>query len=247
VGLGVRPFLSFIVPAHNEERLLDAVLSAIEGSGSRVGRPFEVIVVDDASTDRTADIARQHGAHLVQVEYRGISKVRNAGAAVAGGEVLIFVDGDTLINPQAVSAALAALRSGAVGGGCRMRFGGRIPWYGSLAGWAFKHLYRWSKMASGAFLFVSREAFDEVGGFNETLHAAEELNISRKLGEIGRVAVLRESVVTSGRKWRTYSAGRIFSQLWRLLTHLETASRTSDGLEMWYDEKPADPEHDEFR
>src|SRR5690349_3946052 len=121
--------LSFIVPAHNEELWIGKCPGSIRGAMEQVAEPYEVIVVDDASTDSTHQLAEQLRARTLQVDYRKISAVRNAGARAAAGEVLFFVDADTQINEQAVSAALAAIRAGAVGGGCVFELDGPVPWW----------------------------------------------------------------------------------------------------------------------
>src|SRR5262245_21899374 len=76
-GAAGRPVLSFVIPAHNEERYIGATLASVFASAREVGEPFEVIVVDDASTDRTAEIAGEHGAKVVPVAHRQISATRN--------------------------------------------------------------------------------------------------------------------------------------------------------------------------
>src|SRR5258706_13556414 len=85
-------FISFIVPAHNEAFEIGKSLSSIFVSARAVGIPFEVIVVNDASTDRTADLARATGARVVEVNLRKISAVRNAGARDAKGDDFVFID-----------------------------------------------------------------------------------------------------------------------------------------------------------
>src|SRR5689334_20454010 len=105
--------ISFIVPAHNEEHWIGQCVGSIRATMEKVAEAYEVIVVDDASTDLTDQIARQMGARTLRVEHRKISAVRNAGAHVAGGEMFFFVDADTLVNEPAIRAALAAMRSGA--------------------------------------------------------------------------------------------------------------------------------------
>src|SRR5437763_1171262 len=119
--------LSFIVPAHNEEVLLGGTLDAIAVASRALAERTEVIVADDASSDRTAAIARAHGASVVAVNRRQIAAARNAGAGVATGDMLVFVDADTIVNRAAVRAAIDAIRAGAVGGGCAIRFDGRLP------------------------------------------------------------------------------------------------------------------------
>ncbi len=68
----VRPMISFIVPAHNEEAWVGRCVSAIRSGAESLGEPYEIIAVDDASTDATASIARQQGAQVVRVEHRQI-------------------------------------------------------------------------------------------------------------------------------------------------------------------------------
>ncbi len=106
--------ISFIMPAHNEELLIGQALSALQKAAQASGDPFEIIVVDDASTDATAAIAQEHGARVISVQYRQIAATRNAGARQARGEFLFFVDADTLATPKAVAAGIKALRSGAI-------------------------------------------------------------------------------------------------------------------------------------
>lgn len=208
--------LSFIVPAYNEELLIGRTLRAIVEAGSALAEPFEVVVADDASTDRTAAIAREHGARVVAVANRQIAATRNAGAKVAVGDMLVFVDADSVVTPELVRAAVAAMRAGAAGGGCPVRFDGRIPVYGRLLMTVLMPVYRLVGLASGSFLFCARRAFEAAGRFDESLFAAEEAAMSRALHRQGRFVVLRESVTTSGRKLRAYTAREALGVLARL-------------------------------
>lgn len=234
--------VSFVIPAYNEERLLGRTLSALDQAARALGEPVEVIVVDDASTDRTAEIARAHGARVVSVKCRHIATTRNAGAREANGEILVFVDADTVVTEAAVTAAVAAMRGGAVGGGCAFRFDGRVPTYGRVLAAAAVPLYRALGLASGCFLFCTREAFRAVGGFDETLFGAEEAAMSRALHRQGRFVILRESVTTSGRKLRAYSGRETLGILLRLALAGPKGVRRPDNLDIWYGERRADPD-----
>ncbi len=231
--------ISFIVPAYNEELLLGPTLRSAIAAVQVLDEPYEVIVVDDASTDRTAAVAKEHGARVVQVSHRQIAATRNAGARAAHGEFLIFVDADTVVNPAVVRAAVRALREGAVGGGCDLQFDGRLPYWAKLLILALRPVYRLGRIASGSFLFCTRQAFDAAGGFNEALYASEEAAMSRALGRQGRFVVLRESVLTSGRKLRAHSGLEILRVLGRLAVG---GARKRQGLDIWYGARRDDPD-----
>jgi glycosyltransferase involved in cell wall biosynthesis len=235
------PTLSFIIPAYNEAQLLGSTLSAIEQAAGALRLTFDVIVVDDASLDRTPEVARAYGARVVTVNYRQIAATRNAGAREAAGEWLVFVDADTIINEAVLQEALAALTAGAVGGGCLVRFDGRVPRYGRALIALVLPLYQALGLAAGCFLFCTRQAFDAVGGFDERLFAAEEAVMSRALRRQGRFVLLRAGVMTSGRKLRAHSAREVLGTLLRLAFTGPKAVRRRDGLELWYGERRADP------
>lgn len=198
--------------------------------------------MDDASTDATAALAAHHGAQVVPVTHRQIAAARNSGALQATGDVLIFVDADTSLTEAVVRAAIRAMREGAVGGGAVVRFDGRIPLYARvllrLGGWLQRHI----RLASGCFLFSSRQAFDAVGGFDATLYAFEDIAMSRALKRLGRFVVLQETVTTSGRNLRAHSGLDALRMLGGLALHGSRFFRTRRGLRFWYGERRDDPD-----
>src|SRR5438477_5328870 len=99
--------ISFIVPAYNEELELSSTIAAIRAAAERANQKYEIIVVDDASTDATSQIAAETGAEVVPINRRHIAAARNAGAHAARGDVLFFVDADTQIHATHVVDALA--------------------------------------------------------------------------------------------------------------------------------------------
>ena len=228
--------ISFIVPAHNEEAWVGRCVSAIHSGTESLGEPHEIIVVDDASTDATALIARQHGAQVIRVEHRLIAATRNAGARQAHGDILFFVDADTLTNAAAIQSALRSIRAGAVGGGCVPRFEGWLPWWFRLTEPLIEPAMRLMRfLPSGAFLFCTRSAFQATGGFNENYYAAEDAIFVAALKRQGRFAILPETVVTSGRKVREHSFWSLVRQLTRLIIRGPGGLRNRRGLEYWYE------------
>lgn len=192
--------LSFIVPAHNEGRWIGTCLASIRGAMDKVAEPYEVIVVDDASTDSTQKIAEEMEARIISVELRKISAVRNAGARAARGEMFFFVDADTQANEAAIRAALGAMRGGAVGGGCVPDLDGTIPLWGRVIHFFACAAGRLIRLVGGCFVFCTREAYDATGGFSESLYAGEDIAFVRALKKVGRFVVPKPTVVTSARK-----------------------------------------------
>jgi len=234
--------ISFIVPAYNEALLIGATLDALHLAGQAVAGEYEIVVVDDASTDDTAQIAACHGARVVSVAHRQIAATRNSGARAAHGELLIFVDADTIVNEAVVCAALDALRGGAVGGGAAVAFDGNVPFYGRLLLPVLVRFFRVIHWAAGCFVFCTRAAFVAVGGFDEAFYCAEELVLSRALKRQGRFVVLRQAVTTSGRKLRTHSVREILPLLGRFALGGSRILKQRHGKELWYAERREDPQ-----
>jgi glycosyltransferase involved in cell wall biosynthesis len=228
--------ISFIVPAHNEEAWVGRCVAAIRSGLESLGEPHEIIVVDDASSDATASIARQQGAQVIRVEHRQIAATRNAGARQAHGDIFFFVDADTLVNAAAIQSALRGVRAGAVGGGCVPRFEGWLPWWFRLTEPLIGPAVRLARfLPSGACVFCTRSAFQTAGGFDENYYAAEDALFVAALKRQGRVVILPETVVTSGRKVREHSFFSLAGQLTRLVLRGPRGLRSRRGLEYWYE------------
>lgn len=226
--------LSFIIPAHNEEAWVGRCLSAIHGAMEAVCEPYEAIVVDDASTDATAAVAERHNAMVLQVEHRQISATRNAGAREARGDILFFVDADTLVNAAVVQSALSSIGAGAVGGGCVPRFEGWVPIWWRLVYPALRSAVRLLRMPGGACQFCTRTAFEAAGGFSEDHYAAEDALFVVALKRQGRIVVPTEPVVTSGRSLRAHSCLSVVRLLARFAFRGPDAFRDRLGLDLWY-------------
>jgi hypothetical protein len=101
-------------------------------------------------------------------------------------------------------------------------------------------LYRLAGIASGCFLFCTREAFERVNGFNAQLYAAEEGGMSLALRRQGKFVILRESVTTSGRKLTTCSVREIAAPIMRIIFHGRRYLRNRHGLDIWYGNRRPD-------
>jgi len=181
--------LTIVVPAFNEEQLLPASLKAISDASAaftEAGWTTELIVCDNNSTDRTAEIAAAAGAIVVFERMNQISRARNAGAARATGDWLLFVDADSFPTRELFADLVAELDRGrciAGGSAVRIELEGRL-FQAGVDGWnALSRTLRW---AAGSFVFCEAATFREVGGFTDKLFAAEEINLFRRLKRLAR-------------------------------------------------------------
>ena len=229
--------LSFIVPAFNEENELAQTLSALHLAAAASGEAYEIVVVDDASTDRTVELAEAAGARVISVSHRQIAAVRNAGARAALGDILFFVDADTRILPAHVTGAIAVLACGDAGGGAPVMLEGEVPRWGRIFARVFCALYFGSNLGAGAFLFTTRRNFEAAGGFDEQYFAGEEVFFTQSLKKLGRFTLLQEPVLTSARKLRMHSARQILTGTFMLLIGGKRTVRSRAKLDFWYDGK----------
>lgn len=94
---GARPAVSAVIAAHNEERWIGACLESLT---AQTHSELELLVVDDGSTDSTAEIASRAGAEVITRDQGGAAAARNTGAAQAAGEILAFIDADDIYDPH---------------------------------------------------------------------------------------------------------------------------------------------------
>ena len=238
------PALSVVVPAYNEEKLLPGTLAhlgrAVPEAGWAAG-DWELRVADNASTDATPVLARAAGAVVVPEAERQIARARNAGAREARGRWLLFVDADTRPSRALLARTREAMASGGCcGGGAQVAGDGAAAGVRALIG-CWNLASRWGRLACGAFLFCRADAFRELGGFDESLYAAEELDLSWRLRRWGRARGLDFVILrgprldTSLRKLELYSAGELAGMALRGALHPHRALRDRRFLDHWYD------------
>ena len=236
--------ISIVVPAFNEERLLPQSLHHIRTSSSaftEAGWTTELIVCDNNSTDRTAEIAAGAGAIVVFEPVNQISRARNAGAARAAGDWLLFVDADSLPTNELFADVVGAISGGVcVAGGTTVRVDRAGLAIDAGIGW-WNFVSRTLKWAAGSFIFCEAAVFHEIGGFTETLYAAEEINLFRRLKPLARkrrrsiVILHRHPLLTSARKAHLYTVPELFRFWGRTLASGGRTFRSRDGAFPWYD------------
>jgi glycosyltransferase involved in cell wall biosynthesis len=231
--------LSIIIPAFNEEKWLGACLGSIRSAlaaNARTDLEVEMIVADNNSTDGTAEIARREGANVVFEPVNQISRARNAGARVATGDWLLFVDADCVLSAALVRDMLERIDNGnCVGGGSTIVLD-EAPWIGRLIVALWNAISIVFSLAAGSFVFCRAHAFREVGGFSLDLFATEELKLSSDLKRWARsrglrfVILRRTPHVTSGRKFSLYTTRDWVRTIWRFLTAPRRAVREPNDV-----------------
>lgn len=238
------PRYSVVIPAYNEERLLGRLLDSLDIARTAYGQSdaIEVIVADNVSTDCTASIAAARGCQVVSVEKRVIAAVRNAGARAARGEVLAFVDADTQVHPRTFIEIDKALATGRVVGGAT---GARLERW-SL-GIAFVYLTLVpivvvTGMDTGV-VFVRRQDFEEIGGYDENRLVAEDVAFLMALKRLGKTRgqrlarVTSAKVVVSMRKFDEFGDWHYFALMVEGLRHLMNRQPTAFTDKYWYKPK----------
>jgi glycosyltransferase involved in cell wall biosynthesis len=196
----------------------------------------ELIVCDNNSTDRTAQIAHAAGARVVLEPVNQIARARNTGAAHASGDWLLFVDADSRPGAALFDQMLDVMEKAVcVGGGATIALPGAPPFVRAWVG-AWNALSRTMQWAAGSFLFCRADVFRALGGFSHELYAAEEIDLSRRLKRMGRVVILhRHPLHTSDRKVHLYTWREHLAFLWRMLTGGRRTLRSRDACSVWYD------------
>lgn len=197
------PTVSIVIPAKNEERYLPLLL---EGLAKQTQKPAQIILADAQSTDGTREIAKQHGCLIVEGGLPGVG--RNAGAKLATGDILLFLDADVQINDSKfIESALKEFTT--------KQFDIAAPDVSLMSGrpvdklghWFYNHYVRlwgtWRPHAPGFCIFMRRALFNEIGGFDPTILLAEDHELAQRAGKRGKFGFLDSvSVGVTDRRFR---------------------------------------------
>jgi len=180
--------VSVIVPTYNEEENIETTLLSVK---SQTKPPKEIIIVDNFSKDKTVKIAKKY-AKVISAK-ANIAQARNIGASKAKSELLLFLDADTLLLPNAIEnlankfnkkrIVIASLPLYPL----QMKFKHYVL---TKIGWEFipKLFTKYSKkpLFCGACIMVRKSAFDKIGGFREDLKSGEDIDFTQRIGKKGR-------------------------------------------------------------
>jgi glycosyltransferase involved in cell wall biosynthesis len=236
--------ISIIVPAYNEEKLLPATLpklNAARAAFTEIGWESELIVCDNNSSDRTGEIAVEHGAKVVFEPVNQISRARNRGASEATGDWLIFVDADSFPSKKLFEATARHISSGnCMGGGAIIRMDD-FHYFAHFLVVLWNWISRIRKWAAGSYIFCDAEAFRELGGFSTELYASEEIEFSKRLNFFAKThgkkvrIISREPMLTSARKMRLYSSREYARFIWKAALRPREILGSRAECHPWYD------------
>lgn len=235
--------LSIIVPAFNEETTIRETLFSLQRSQLlHKGLQSEIIVVDNESTDSTYDVARASGATVIKEAQHNIAKVRNTGAEFSKGDVLVFVDADTIVPDNLLSRIADVMLD-------KTCLGGTVDVHHRAAKPTMRaYLQLWQiigklmGMAQGAAQFYRRDIFKTLHGFDETLFMGEDVDLFWRLRKLakqrnGSVAFLDDiRVVPSSRRFDQWPLWRTL--IWTNPLIILLFRRSKTFWRGWYVEAP---------
>lgn len=209
------PMISVIIPAHNEEHYLRRTLDAVNRQAySR----FEVIVVANGCTDKTVGVACYHCHRLLVEPQKGLGRARNLGADAAAGELLVFLDADTVLEPNALATIAEEFTPG--------HAAGTLKGMPDQPRWVYRGLYglknlvhRWSiHQGSAGVILCWKNDFEAAGGFDETLQVMEISELIKRLRPWGKYRFIgKTAAITSMRRYERTGAWRtaaLWIKLW---------------------------------
>ncbi|WP_373870686.1 glycosyltransferase [Micromonospora sediminimaris] len=206
------------MPAYNEESYLPKTLSSIQISAQRTGVRFELIVVDNASSDHTRIVAQVAGATVVRHGQRGAGAARNAGARAAVGDYLVFIDADVTVSEYAFSILVGELDRRPI----RVGAFRAIYMPKKLGSWLLCAYWDWKRSRGGPCQGVSqifrRDLFDEARGYDPELVMGEDADLYRRAsskdledGGVGGVLIQDAIVWPSCRRYDAWPSWRMFT------------------------------------
>jgi glycosyltransferase involved in cell wall biosynthesis len=237
--------ISIIVPAFNEEQFLGKTLAQIKaaaGAFANTGWETELIVCDNNSTDRTAEIARAAGANVVFEPVNQISRARNSGAAAATGDWLVFVDADSHPIAGVFADMAKEIQSGnCIAGGATIRWDNNQNFLTELMMPILNVGFRWRGFLHGPFIFIESATFRKLGGFSLETFSAEDWELGWRLQmlakETGKCFVIlhRHPILTSARRLKEHSPLVSFKMLYYILFVPRRIKVSRERARRWYD------------
>lgn len=228
---GRRPFISVVIPAHNEEAFLPGTLAALAGQDYP---DYEVIVAANGCHDRTVELAEGRCDLVIDLKARGLGPARNTGAQKARGDLLLFLDADTILERDALSEVARQFTRKHAMGTLRGVPDSRKASYKII--YFFKNLIHKTHAHHGSsgVILCWKDHFEAVGGFNNELYLRENSDLMKKLRRFGRYKYISSTrAVTSMRRYERVGVGEmifLWLRVWYLSNFSDIRNQTYEGM-----------------
>lgn len=212
-----KPLISIIIPAYNEDKYIRKTLR----SAKRQSYPHkEIIVVNNASTDLTSEKIKPYTYREIYLNEKGISLAKNAGARKANGDILVFLDADSIMRKDLLDKVFEAYQEGYLAGIAKAAFD-KQTFMSTLYTHAQYITRTLLLKIPAAFLYIKKDVFFNLGGFDESLKLAEDVVLARKvISTHGRdsIKIIKDSgIITSARRFEQSGYVRTLGKWMRAL------------------------------
>ena len=233
------PYISIVIPARDEEQHLPSCLDSIIESLDAAELEYEIIVVANRCTDRTVEIAKEHGCIVLKDESKNLAQIRNKGVKESSGEIVATLDADSTVTAGMFTQIKQTMQTGDYVGGGVLIVPERLSLGILLSGCMLLPIALRYRIGGGLFFF-NRSDFDAINGFNEEIFSAEDIDFARRLKAHGNKTarhfkvILRNYIITSCRKFDVFGDWYFVKRpllVWRLLRNKDSAAADK----IWYD------------
>jgi len=232
----VSPALAIVIPVLNDEAALASVLAAIAEQTEALAETVEVIVAHGGPSDACREICTGHGITYIE-SAPGRASQMNTGAALATGDMLLFLHADSRLAPGTVKSLLDQGQS-AHWGSFKFRIDADHPAL-RIIELSANLRAKWFRLPYGdQGIFCRRELFEQVGGYPDT-PLLEDVLLARKLSQIERPQQLHGPIFTDARRWLQRG---IWKTTWlncRIMWHFYRGTHTMQELAELYRRRPA--------
>ncbi len=211
----MKPDLTVAIPAHNEEKYIGSCIESVLRSAHHAGSTVELVVALNRCTDRTQSIAESLGARCVNEDKKCIAAVRNAAVRGGTAPAVATLDADSRMTKKTVAAVLKRVKNPRYIGGGTMFIFDRLS-----VGIFFSILaaapYLITRGVSAGLFWLKRETFEHIGGFDESLLSAEDLDFALRMKALGKRrgksygTIYRHGIITSSRKFNEFGDWCLF-------------------------------------